>query len=291
MNQRNLRRQSLVNATFAYLGVVLVLCLCAPPARAQSALTRDERNVFHFAFGSQLGSGVYLISGRSVQIYRIPFQYEIKPVEPTRPGVRLTLPVTLGFIGFKPQDVVGTGLPEDIDSVSFVPGVALTFAVRSDWQIEPFVEAGIARDRTSDFDERVYAAGLRSRFEFPWRSADWMLFNELVHARAEQRELDDRDDFTRLRTGLVARRAFNLARPGRRPDFLLYALHEWFADPPDGPVQGEERDGSAFQYEIGVTFGATETLRLGAIPLPRIGLGYRFGSDLSAVRVVFGSPF
>jgi ribonuclease Z len=37
--------------------------------------------------------------------------------------------------------------------------------------------------------------------------------------------------------------------------------------------------------------GRTEPLRLWRIPLPRIGLGYRFGDDLSVYRLVFGTPF
>jgi hypothetical protein len=27
------------------------------------------------------------------------------------------------------------------------------------------------------------------------------------------------------------------------------------------------------------------------IPLPRVGVGYRFGSDLDVFRIVFGTPF
>jgi len=32
-------------------------------------------------------------------------------------------------------------------------------------------------------------------------------------------------------------------------------------------------------------------MRLWWIPIPRIGVGYRFGNGLSAIRVVFGSPY
>jgi hypothetical protein len=37
--------------------------------------------------------------------------------------------------------------------------------------------------------------------------------------------------------------------------------------------------------------GATERWRLWGIPLPRVGLGYRFGEGLSVYRLVLGSPY
>ena len=56
-------------------------------------------------------------------------------------------------------------------------------------------------------------------------------------------------------------------------------------------MNGEDRERSDAHFELGVTFGATEPLRLWRIPLPRIGLGYRFGDSLSVYRLVFGTPF
>jgi hypothetical protein len=45
------------------------------------------------------------------------------------------------------------------------------------------------------------------------------------------------------------------------------------------------------QYEFGITFGWREPRRLWNIPLPRVGIGYRFGSSLDVVRIVFGAPY
>ena len=48
---------------------------------------------------------------------------------------------------------------------------------------------------------------------------------------------------------------------------------------------------SADQWEFGVTIGTVSPAYLWKVPVPRIGLGYRFGRDLSVVRLVFGSAF
>ena len=45
------------------------------------------------------------------------------------------------------------------------------------------------------------------------------------------------------------------------------------------------------QGEIGSTLGTGEPLRIAGVTLPRIGLGYRFGEDLSVFRLVIGERF
>ena len=113
----------------------------------------------------------------------------------------------------------------------------------------------------------------------------------MIYAGVEQRSLDHTDDFTRLRVGVTARRPFDVAGNGRRADYLVYGFADAFLDTPESPLNGEEGGGGDTQLELGVTFGATEPIRLWRIPLPRIGLGYRFGDGLSVYRLVFGAPF
>ena len=71
----------------------------------------------------------------------------------------------------------------------------------------------------------------------------------------------------------------------------MYGFTEAFTDAPAGPA-GEIDNPDELQYEVGFTLGATETIWIWRIPLPRIGFGYRFGAnDLSVYRIVFGSPY
>jgi hypothetical protein len=268
-----------------------LLLMLATSAAAGRTLTRSEQAVINFGFATQLGSGIYSISGRTLQVYRLPFAYAPPADEDARVRPRITLPLTLGFVDFKPRDVVETGVPERIDSLSFVPGVALHIAVREDWELEPFAEAGIARDQASEADQNVYAAGLRSRYGFGDGPTDWQLYNELVHVVVQQDSLDRTDDFTRFRVGTTARRPFDTERSDRRADVESYGLVEVVLDPPGGPASSRPRGGAAMQYEVGFTLGATEPLRVWGVKLPRVGFGYRFGEGLSVYRVVFGSPY
>jgi hypothetical protein len=268
----------------------LAPCLGAA-AHAQSPLTRSEQAFVDFGFATQLGSGVYTMSGRTLQVYNLPFSHEFDHATDGRMRARLTLPVTFGFLDFKPIDVVATGLPESLDSLAFVPGLALEVTLSPEWRVEPFAEAGIARDRTSELDERIYAAGLRTRHDRAQGVMDWQFHGELMYVGVEQRSLDHTNDFVRLQLGVTARRPFGPAGEGRRADYLVYGFTDLFLDAPDSALNGEPGAGDDPQFELGVTFGATEPIRVWRIPMPRIGFGYRFGDGLSVYRLVLGAPF
>jgi hypothetical protein len=273
---------------FPHLASLLLAIAWAPASRAQSLLSGDEQNVVNFAFATQLGSGIYSVSGRTLQIYRLPFSHTIRSTDEGEFGIELTLPVTFGFFDFELQDVEDGDLPTRVDSLSFVPGLRLAFELAPDWRLEPYAEAGIARAGDVNAHANVYAAGVTSLYEFDGQGFEWLLRNDLVLAGVDLRGTDGSDRFARLQTVLTARRPF-----GRdsSTDYLLYALNEYSVDQPRGPVDSAILDGRSMQYEIGITLGWRETRRVWNIPLPRVGIGYRFGSNLDVFRIVFGAPF
>jgi hypothetical protein len=272
-----------------YLWSVLLALIGALPASAQQvALTRSEQNLVNFGFATQLGSGVYVVSGRTMQIYRLPFGYTLKSTDESRFGVEFTLPVTLGFYDFKLQDTAEAKLPHHIDALSFVPGVTLSFVVLPSWQLQPFIEAGISKAGDAQADAWVYSGGLRSLYTFGGGGFDFLLRNEIVYAGLDARGAAGSDDFVRLQNTLTARRPFTRESKG---DYLIYVMQEFYADQPQAAVDSPQQSGSSVQYEIGVTFGTTETRHIWGIPLPRVGIGYRFGAHLDVFRLVIGSPF
>ena len=282
------RMRQLAASWSLYLPMALLAATLAPAARAQSLLSGDEQNVVNFAFATQLGSGVYSVSGRTLQIYRLPFGHTLKSTDESSFGVELTLPVTFGFYDFELQDIEDGDIPTQVDSVSFVPGLTLVFELQPDWTLEPYFEAGIARARDVNAHANIYAVGVASLFEFGGKGFDWLLRNDLTFAGVDLRGTDGSDRFARLQTVLTARRPF-----GRESsvDYLVYALNVYYVDQPGGPVDSAVQGGHSVQYEIGITLGTTEPRRIWHMPLPRIGIGYRFGSNLDVFRIVIGTPF
>lgn len=271
-----------------FVVLVLLAVIRTPVAHAQSLLSRDEQNVANFAFATQLGSGVYSVSGRTLQIYRLPFSHTLKSTDDSDFGIELTLPLTFGFYDFELQDIDNGDIPTNVDALSFVPGLTLVFKLRPEWTLEPYIEAGIARARDVNADSNVYAGGLRSLYSFDGQAFDWLLRNDLTLAGVDLRGAEGSNRFARFQTVVTARRPF--ARRSNA-DYLVYALNDYYVDQPDGPVDSAVRGGSSVQYEIGITFGTSEPRRIWRMPVPRVGIGYRFGSSLDVFRIVIGTPF
>jgi len=64
-------------------GLLLTHGLAARAAEPQP-LTSSEQSVINFGFATQLGSGVYSVSGRTLQVYRLPFGYTFPAADESR---------------------------------------------------------------------------------------------------------------------------------------------------------------------------------------------------------------
>ena len=70
-----------------------VLVRAGSPFAATPAPTSGDTGIADFAFASELGSGVYEIDGRTIQVYQFRPSYRLRYAERpgTRPGVQLDL--------------------------------------------------------------------------------------------------------------------------------------------------------------------------------------------------------
>ena len=85
----------------------LTLCLVctllwsrAPATPAQTDDIDLAASTFNYAFATQLGSGVYIADGRSVQIYRISGVFALRKGGSRGWSLYLRLPLTFGFYNF-----------------------------------------------------------------------------------------------------------------------------------------------------------------------------------------------
>lgn len=273
-----------------YLVSVLAI-LAAPGAAAQSALRASEEQLVNYAFATQLGSGVYDISGRTLQIYRLPFGYSFTEPTGARPGVRLTLPMTVGLVDFKPRDVLETGLPESLDTLSLVPGIELDFELGPHWHLVPIAEIGRSWDLGGDADALVYSLGAHATAL--WRE-EWIDLRFQVgatYAAVDPEAPVRSDDLLLIEIGLEGRHALQMNLAGHALDWGPYLLGQGFINRAEEPLDRASGDAGQYQFEIGVTLGTRGHATVWRIPVPRVGVGYRFGEDLEVWRLVFGAPF
>jgi hypothetical protein len=270
----------------------LLLFLVFPAAHAQApGETREDEAVgesINYVFATDLGSGVYDLGGRTLQIYRYTYRRELRETTRDRMGARFVLPVTAGFFDFSPIDVISSGPPTRVDSFSVVPGVELDYLLPGDWHVIPYARTGFSV-ASSSVDGWLYGAGVRVERHTDSRGWDGFARSELAYAGVKYRHDTPGDQFLRLRQGFDFTRGLGWPRGRREFELGAYAVIDIIFDPPTAPLaNGRE---APIQAEFGVTLATRPRFKLWRFDAPRLGFGYRMAGDLSAWRLVIGAPF
>src|SRR5262245_52190127 len=133
------------------LGAILPmtsLLTCAAAVRAQAPTeTAEDQAVgqsLNYVFATDLGSGVYDLGGRTLQIYRFTYEKELREGDENTLGVSFVMPWTFGFFDFHPLDVLSEGIPTRVDSFSLVPGFEFDYLMENDWHLVPYLRGGVS---------------------------------------------------------------------------------------------------------------------------------------------------
>jgi hypothetical protein len=272
------------------LGAILLLAL-ATSANAQTAETMENEAVgssLNYVFATDLGSGVYNLEDRTLQIYRFTYEKELREVDDDTMGLRFVMPLTFGFFDFSPLDVLTEGIPTRVDSFSLVPGLELDYLLHDGWHLIPYVRGG-ASVASSSVDGWLYGLGARVEREDGWRGWNRYLRTELNYSGVGYRQDLPSDQFVRVRQGINLARGMNLEIRGRELEFGLYGILDIIFDPPTVPVANGSQQ--PLQAEIGFTFSTRPPFKIWRWDAPRLGFGYRFAGNLSAWHFLIGAPF
>ncbi len=279
-----------LNGIIAYIIFSIGLCF------ANESEVQDDENLVDWAYAALLGTGIYKTSQRSVQVFSFPLRYTVRKPKAASWGLKVTFPVAFSFIDFRFNDIIEEGLPEDfrldLRTVSILPGLEFEIPIRDNWSIIPLGSFGFGKDLSGGDLVYIYSAGVKSRTALSWREFDFMLGNKLLYAGHRNPGVDLSDDFAWLETGLDithSRLRFNFW--GHPSNASFYFINHLFIPKleflrvRDAPIEVN------LQYELGFTLTTQPTEKIWFFDKFKIGLGYRFGDRLSAVRLLFGMPF
>jgi hypothetical protein len=274
---------------FTAIGLCALALMCAGAALAADSTT--DTRFANYAFASELGSGIYEISGRTIQVYQLQPSYRLRSATLTaaRPGIKLIFPVTVGFFDFQPSDLVHLHIPTSIGALSLEPGVELDYWLSDVWDLYPYVKAGGTFASSAQINAVIYGAGLRSDYRFDALGGSGLWRAELAHAAVHYEAELPNDSFTRLRNGVELRRSLAWTYRGRAVQLAPYGFTDIYFDAPSGPASGISA--RTVQFEVGLMLNMTPEWQIRGFSLPRIGVGYRVAGVLSGWRLVIGDPF
>jgi hypothetical protein len=261
---------------------------CAAGASTYGTADTEYAN---FAFASEIGSGIYEISGSVITVYTFEPAYTLRTAQPWggRPGIRLIFPFTVGFFNFDTKDLLHLQLPDSIGALSFEPGVELDYWINDAWDLYPYVKAGGTVASSAEVNAAIWGAGVRSDYRFEAWSGAGLWRAQLAYAGAHYHGDIPNQSFTRLRDGVELRRTLNWTWHSHAVQLAPYAIADVYFNAPSGPASGISP--RTFQYELGLMFGVEPRWQIHGVPLPRLGIGYREAGVLSGWRLVLGDPF
>ena len=277
-----------VQKSILFLFLFIIVFLEKSHAVSPEDLVASQVN---YAYANYLGTGIYTAADRAVQVYHIPFRYTIRETSEDKAGLRLRLPVTIGFIEFDIFDPIYPALPDRFETLTFVPGIQYIHQVNEKWSLSPFIDFGIGHDFATENNAYVYGAGVNSLLVFKYESFNLEIYNEFLFA-GNTTEIDDvRNEFSRFQTGINFQFPINHKVRGRDSAISIYYLNYIYFNRLEflrylnNPIE------VAIQNEVGITFDTSPDMKLLGIPFSRVGFGYRFGNEVNAVRLVLGIPF
>ena len=256
-----------------------------------SSNTGSDTQFANYAFASELGSGVYESAGRTLQVYQFLPSYSLRAAQPRggRPGIRLILPLTVGFFNFQPVDLAHGQLPSSIGALSLEPGVELDYWMNDRWHLYPYVKAGGTFASSTEINAVLYGTGVRSDYRFAALDGALLYRAELAYAGVHFHSELANESFTRLRDGLELDRGPHWNYRDHEMLVGPYAFTDIYFNAPEGPASGISA--RTVQYEGGLMLNVKPAWQTRGWSWPRFGIGYRVAGVLSGWRLVIGDPF
>lgn len=271
--------------------ISIVLSLIGLTAILPRALGADgERDLINYAYLSSFGIGGYDVEEREVRAFQIPFSYQLRPMQGDEWGIKILFPATVATVEGDSIDVDGIELPLDSYVTAVDPGVELQIPVRPKWTVKPFGKIGIGRDVSEERGALVGSLGLKSRYLIPWEKFQFA-FGAGVFYDGYKPKDEDRKDYASVGVGWDTIYPLWFTLRGRRTNIGGYFAYYFYFDDLEFERLGRNPIEIDDQFEIGVTFGTYEPIRIGWWEFGRVGIAFRFGDGLTAIRFISGFPF
>lgn len=222
-----------------------------------------------------------------MQLYRVPITIGLPQYSTEHVQYYAQLPITFGFYGFTPTDVLHGDVPHSLDTVSGLAGIEGRVRLSDEWRYLQLVAVGYTIAAGNPNRDLL---GVQSALErkSPWKGWNVRWRNEILAALSGGGESGS-DKVIRLLEGVEADRPQSWNLFGRQAAIGTYGVIRWYGGGAAPFATGEAA--IRLESEAGLTFGTAETIRVFSLPLPRLSLGYRRASNLNIFFLGFGTPF
>jgi hypothetical protein len=275
---------------------LLILCAAglavSMSCNAQPAEGANSQNeLIDWYYAAFFGTGAYRSGDRTVSVLQIPFSREVQPVAADHAGVRLALPISLGFYDFKFDELLGGDSPHRLSTISVLPGIEFEHAVTPSWTLKPYASLGRGWETSGDASAWIYATGIKSRIAMSvGEEVEWSLGNQLTFLGYKPSEAP-RQSLGLLVTGLNISLPNRLNLWERSASIDYHLIHYYYFNPMNFATRNNTDNTISTQSEFGVSLKTHKPISLKLFDIDRIGVAYRIGGGVQGIRLLFSLPY
>ena len=201
--------------------------------------------------------------------------------------------MALGFHKFEFDDLPGLIDPDNVGSVSVIPGIEMDIPVTRRWMLRPSLNVGWGKLTDGSESAWSYWAGIRSRYTWNMGKLEWSLLNSIGFVGYTP-DADKSEDMFPLMAGFEWAYPFSKLKLGNDPLKLSWHVtYTAYQNDLDVVVQRQDIARVTDKWQAGLALGkAGKKMEFWKFSLDRLGLAYeRGGNNLSGVKIYFRSVF
>lgn len=263
----------------------------ATNAQAQTRAVQDQQDLINWYYSATFGTGVYTAGDRSVAVIQLPISRELRKAGEGNHGLRLKIPITFGFYDYSFDEVAGGQFPEQVSTVSVMPGLEWEIPLTPRWTVKPYFSGGYGQELSGKESALIYDLGVKSRFVIGEdKGVEFALVGALTAAGYRPRG-GPRQPFGVLAIGLDLVIPMNLvlfdrdAFFGFTPIYSKYFNKLRFAEFDD--VDNRLRE----QFELDISILSRRPWTLKYFDVDRVGLAIRSSNEVFGVSLFTSLPF
>ncbi|MEH6519510.1 MAG: hypothetical protein V7742_22775 [Halioglobus sp.] len=274
---------------------LLVLAGVSLPAVAQEAVDYDLEDIeVSYIYAALMGTGSYKVDGRRITMLRMPFTWTQKKMTETQVGFKWHMPVVIGHDKIEGSDWFEELFPQDLVTLTALPGFEYQIPVTPDWAVKPFGHIGYTHDFVSNEDIVMAVLGVSSVARYYLdEEGEWELRwgNKVRFAAERQHKSKNKSSFGIFETGIDIRRGTGFRVYRREVDLggyyrFQYFLPEWNIS--EAPDRHSDIDNI---HELGFSVGLERPKKLLGISFSRVRVGYKKGGNIRGFTIGGEFPF
>lgn len=265
-------------------GILPVLRLAALAAcGAVSAQDLENADVQHWALAPFLGTGAYQFdSEQTIYVFEFTPRWTWREgtpwdASPRRPTLEVLVPATLGLRSFDLDDLPSTLDPDNVGTLSVVPGIYATLEMNPRWTLLGIANLGLGARLDGEEAALIHRLGLRSRYSLGDDETRWN-FIAAIDRFGYNTDHDSSGQLMPLSLAVEVEIAVNAWAARAGPTHLVVHLAgSHYLDELSFDAIGEAGTAISNDLELGVAVKPAEPFRLWKLSWERVGIAYRRG--------------